>query len=597
MRNNRVLAITMATALGGVLGSVNTFAGIQGICYPDTGPAGPAGTATGLCADGGDEGLGEAIPGWTNAAGGDDEQLSLMYVATEAIGKGEPLPNGGDNCEGNGGESVMVSYVTESDWTQNTVVSLSLTDSTGKAIFGFNGLSNTSADGVVANTILTIQDKDDGAGAPIASDANLVLSSGGLGESSMDFTVQLPADTSGLLNKGSTLDFFFCVDKSDVLKTAGESLSVSVGFGNNASSITDAGGSITLLASKSGASGQVNAGADKDLVKVDIGGEAGAKKFTGSSLGDDTVILGEVCLEAAAGSIYGNDLANLWDLFGGGKVDDITFTITKAPFSASIGHEEPEDDDSDDLFSAEQIAKVMVFLDLDRDGLFSENVNIGVGPGDIAATSVSADGAIFEINDDTVENLAALMGTVGHGFQHADAVADDGCIDVIFKASGDAVIETFEEAPTGTMVVNFAGGATGTYIGKLNHIKKSGTFCTLYNVPGALAIENANIRVTNKSAVPEGTLFGTLRLPDGSKPFESVSLGVIGANQTLYIDTATLDAKAKAAGWDAGWQRATLDLESNLNEVEMMGLVRDNDVVGAPLMNMSVGATGNGCGR
>jgi hypothetical protein len=29
----------------------------------------------------------------------------------------------------------------------------------------------------------------------------------------------------------------------------------------------------------------------------------------------------------------------------------------------------------------------------------------------------------------------------------------------------------------------------------------------------------------------------------------------------------------------------------------MMALIRDDDVMGAPLMNMSTGASGNGCGR
>jgi hypothetical protein len=130
----------------------------------------------------------------------------------------------------------------------------------------------------------------------------------------------------------------------------------------------------------------------------------------------------------------------------------------------------------------------------------------------------------------------------------------------------------------------------------------------LYNIPGPNSIENANIRVTNKSATPDGTLIGTLRLPDGTEIFTDYDiltasgLGLIGPNQTMYLNTDTLNTIAQSASnpngaWTDGWSRAILRLETNLNTVEMMALIRDDDVMGAPLMNMSTGASGNGCGR
>jgi hypothetical protein len=184
----------------------------------------------------------------------------------------------------------------------------------------------------------------------------------------------------------------------------------------------------------------------------------------------------------------------------------------------------------------------------------------------------------------------------------------DGCVNVVIKASGNDEIKTHDVAPTGTLRVVFSTDATSEFTGKMNHIKRSGTVCVLYNIPGPNSIENANIRVTNKSATPDGTLIGTLRLPDGTEIFTdydiltATGLGLIGANQTMYLNTDTLNTIAQSASnpngaWTDGWTRAILRLETNLNTVEMMALIRDDDVMGAPLMNMSTGASGNGCGR
>jgi hypothetical protein len=184
-----------------------------------------------------------------------------------------------------------------------------------------------------------------------------------------------------------------------------------------------------------------------------------------------------------------------------------------------------------------------------------------------------------------------------------------GCVAVVFKASGNDEIKTHDVAPTGKFDVTFSvSGGTQTITGKLNHIKRSGTVCVLYNIPGPNSIENANIRVTNKSATPDGTLIGTLRLPDGTEIFTdydiltATGLGLIGPNQTMYLNTDKLDEIAQSASnpngaWTDGWTRAILRLETNLDYVEMMALIRDDDVMGAPLMNMSTGASGNGCGR
>jgi hypothetical protein len=71
----------------------------------------------------------------------------------------------------------------------------------------------------------------------------------------------------------------------------------------------------------------------------------------------------------------------------------------------------------------------------------------------------------------------------------------------------------------------------------------------------------------------------------------------------MYMSTADLDTFARSAtnpngAWTAdtwGYGRLILKLETNLDDVEMMGLVRNDTVPGSPVTNMSVGVSGDGC--
>jgi hypothetical protein len=275
-----------------------------------------------------------------------------------------------------------------------------------------------------------------------------------------------------------------------------------------------------------------------------------------------------------------------------------TFKIEDAPLNASIGHVwNPAEPTSP---TPEELAGVMVFIDLDGDGEFDNTGTSGTA-NDIPASTVTEKGASF----DTIiaNDLTRIVGNGG-----LPTTTKTGCAPIIIKAAGNVAINALKVAPRGTLTINFVGGAQRSFTGYLNFIKRSGTVCTLYNIPGPDSIENANIRVTNKEATQDGTLKGTLRLPTGEAIFEdydiltAAGLDVIGANQTIYFNTDTLNTIAQSTSnpngvWTEGWSRAILRLETNLDNVEMMALIRDDDVMGAPLMNMSVGASGNGCGR
>jgi hypothetical protein len=534
MRNNKILATAMTTALAGALSAGGVNAGTLEVIYPT--------------------GSNYKIP----------PQTTAMSVPTEEIAANQILP---DLCS----STITVNYTLSDDGEKldlNDLITIELLEGTSLAE---TAVLDTNPNPVATTTIspgaLVIRSNDGGSGT-------FALSGGGEDTNTLQFIVQ-----SGGVGNKSTLAFTFCVGKADILKEQGQSIGISFTMTNGKSA------SQTILSAVQGSQAVLDGGIDDGKVKVNIGSDAGAKNLTGSSISEDTAILGEICLDVndAAGSLYQNTLAAPW-LF---SLTGYQLTVTDAPFNASIGH--TYDPETYDPADPEQLAGVMVFLDVGQNGVLD--------PEDIPADTVDTTSASFTIAD--IAELTPVKNDEGKYIKN--------CADLVFKVSGNDEIKTHDVPPTGKLTLTF-GDVTTEFSGKLNHIKRSGTVCVLYNIPGPNSIENANIRVTNKSATPDGTLIGTLRLPDGTEIFTDFDiltasgLGLIGANQTMYLNTDTLNTIAQSASnpngaWTDGWSRAILRLETNLDTVEMMALIRDDDVMGAPLMNMSTGASGNGCGR
>lgn len=557
MRNKKILATAITAALAGSLGASGVNAGALTVFYPVDTETNP--------------------PSVINP--------SPMYVATEEIGINQTLS---DACPTGAASRVQVTYVLDNDLVANDQITFQLNEGSSAAstaVFqtAAGNEPGASAGQISPNTLVITAAAGGGSGL-------FALSGGGEGTNTLTFAVQ----GSGI-SKNSSLTFSFCVDKADLLEEQGQSLGITLSFPTKAE---EAGGTITVIGAQQGSNVTIDEGEDDGKVKVNIGSDAGAKKFTGSSLGEDTAILGEFCFSENETTVYKKDLKNPWNL-DAALVTGITFTITDAPFNASIGHVYAPANFASP--TADEIAGVMVFLDTS---------NVGTSRGvfdaaDIPADTVNITGATFTI--------AAADNTDGVGTTDIASLLPAGaetekCVNLIFKVSGNDEIKTLKIPPTGKVTMTFTGGAVREFSGSLNHIKRSGTVCVLYNIPGPNSVENANVRIINKSAVADGTLVGTLRLPDGTEIFTdydiltAAGLGLIGPNQTMYFNTATLDTIAKSATnpngvWDKGWTRAILRLESNLDYVEMMALIRDDDVSGAPLMNMSAGASGNGCGR
>jgi hypothetical protein len=167
-------------------------------------------------------------------------------------------------------------------------------------------------------------------------------------------------------------------------------------------------------------------------------------------------------------------------------------------------------------------------------------------------------------------------------------------------ADGTTSIATLSDPPTAILDMTYtSGGTKKTYKGKLRHIKDNGTKCTLYNIPDGTAgrgsLDGVSVRFTNKSTTRTGTIFGDL--------IDEKGVSIYGARKTLATvePSATVRLNSGEGGdldltfgqYNWAGQRAKLVITSDLQDVEIFGLVRN--VQGGPSMNVSTGATGNGC--
>jgi hypothetical protein len=150
---------------------------------------------------------------------------------------------------------------------------------------------------------------------------------------------------------------------------------------------------------------------------------------------------------------------------------------------------------------------------------------------------------------------------------------------------------------------------SNTFSGTCRLIKRNGTVCKLYNIPAMAddpttaaieanpsATDEVSVRITNKSAT-EATVY--LRLQDvNGTDLLAGGKSVAMASTVPAYGTYRLTAK-ELIGMTTDkkpWtDRATLTVSSQVSDgqMEILGLLRNR--FGGPLMNLSTGATGNGC--
>jgi hypothetical protein len=234
------------------------------------------------------------------------------------------------------------------------------------------------------------------------------------------------------------------------------------------------------------------------------------------------------------------------------------------------------------IFSASQsVDRVLLDLDPADDENFSTLV--------LKPVSVVGDTAVWNLVADDLEQIKT----------QSEALAPPR---IIVIADGTTTIEELESPPSATLKVTYTGGGEAVYSGRLRHIKRNGTICTVYNIPNGTteAIDATSVRVTNTTGTQDGHLFATLRDDTGKVLYTAVDMlegNVIKPHETVRFrvgndstDSVDLSSFGGGVTWDG---RAVLTITSDLLNMEVFGLLRN--AKGGPLMNLSTGGTGNGC--
>jgi hypothetical protein len=242
------------------------------------------------------------------------------------------------------------------------------------------------------------------------------------------------------------------------------------------------------------------------------------------------------------------------------------------------------------VFSASDNLGENVFLDIvgGVEGVYDDGI-------DIPADEVTATTATWKLTADQIYNTTTEIG------KYLDA-------GIVVKANGTTEIEEQEEAAQAVLVLDYPQDSKA-FPGRLEYIKRNGTRCKAYNVPYPGKKDNAFFRFTSKTNGIDGVVKGTLYKEDGTKvasdkgpdgtTFTDVDLlqlkyaaaPTLTANQTKVVSNQDI-ADLATEEWTG---RATLVINSNLTNMEMLALLRNQQGVVGPLMNLSTGATGTAC--
>lgn len=242
---------------------------------------------------------------------------------------------------------------------------------------------------------------------------------------------------------------------------------------------------------------------------------------------------------------------------------------------------------------AASTAEGQVFLDIDLTGgdcVFTPDTD------DLAAV-VDGDEATFELEAAHVNGIAGTA-------------AINLCV-VVDEANESDINDTKDRATAALTLSYPTSNKDITYVGRLAQTKRNGTACTLYNVPHKQASDRGFYRFINKTD-KDATIWGTLRDRENTEYFADQELGKVTANSTLVVNSDALHDYATAAGAavENPWTgRAVLTINSNSTNMEAYALLRGKNKknvllpAGAttapanigPLINVSAGASGNGC--
>ncbi|GEM_PF-2453195 len=218
-------------------------------------------------------------------------------------------------------------------------------------------------------------------------------------------------------------------------------------------------------------------------------------------------------------------------------------------------------------------------------------VYIDLGSGNkLKASTLSADKLTATWDYNSASDTAGLLVKLTAVGEHPIMLTVNGT---------DSINENRKAPPKGTLSIGYAGGGALARSATLRHLKRNGTVCTLYNIPNSAALDLVHLRITNDSAGTTGFVKGSLRDMDGTNVFKGkmlIDVGGLAPHQTVHLGMADLTSNGETWGG-----RGVLTLESNIPEpyMQVYALLRaaglPDEFPESPLMNLSTGASGNGC--
>jgi len=562
MRQNKVLGLAIATALS--MGVSSSYAGDLKIYYGGWASP-PSSTGTGCTLQKGTSG-----------------ESQYPTYASEYMFDDPKVPDGGqcgasvdnlDNSQENG-PAASKPYASSSD-SSTTHAGLTMDDRYIYAVYTVEETlsSNFKATFELNNSATFGEDLSLSSGTaldfvahPSGTHSAVTPSSGGNGgDTEVTFLVQ-PTDNNGFNRTGDhTLVLRFQLKNLDALQSPNEEIKMTVSLFDSSGNTQIDTPSETATVATSSRGSKVELNADPGPAEIDV--STGSVNFIGNGITTSTMVsLGSITLGSQSGTIVAD--GSIWQ-FGTSDPTpgSATLTILNGNFAASLSTD------------AGGTGTGAVFINLAND----ETYDTDTDPIDIAADTLSVDTATWELSTDELDAMIAA----GESF-------------ITILADGTTEINDFNDPPEATFVVNYSGSKQDSFKKKLLHIKRNGTVCSLYNIPNPTAIDAMNLRITNTSS-KAGVLRGTLRQMDGTVLFKNeLLLGTedapetVAPNQTVRLTQDDIDAVNIAAGNESGWAgRAVLTISSDVTSMEIFGLLRSKS--GGPLINMSVGGTGNGC--
>jgi hypothetical protein len=535
MRNNKILAAAIASALS--LGAGSAFAAIDAVLlHPAGGDDTTAGPGTAGVATYASEIFSSAATTIPSSAGGALDNSLVTGTAVDEID-----------------DSFIVRIKLNSNASTADAVVIKATLSTGTWGSPLVPTQLRYCTSISMDDLATNEECDDLA-TPVVKVSKGNLQSTDT-DSTADFVIQRLAGEPDF-TASDWIFFAFDVDDLNAFQTTNGTVTLTIeaeARSGNFSPMSLGSRTIDLARSDSALAVTIRANTEPQTIAVDVA--QNYLKFIKGSANTQVVSLGDVILEPKTGVKSYNGSDNYSATTNAGKSG--TFTVNNGIFSASKGTN-------------------AVFLDLNGNDIFDGNDIVGVVNSDTTAT--------FALSNANIDNLIASKAVPPR---------------VMVTVDGTTPIATLPDAPQALLEISFGEGKPKPYPGKLRHIKDNGTKCTLYNIPDGTAglgsLDGISVRVTNKSKDRTGTIFGELFDEKGVSIYGSrKTLSTIEPSATVRFNTGEggdLDLTYGQYHW-AG-QRAKLVITSDLQDVEIFGLVRN--VQGGPNMNVSTGATGNGC--